>query len=99
MTTKTTKTTTRAYDSGYDDGADRVQEDARSTGETPDVSRWFGPGQETADTALINACDTKQLAKVLGITVSQVRARGEVFDAACAEYNRGFEAGAKDEAR
>lgn len=78
-----------AFESGKSDGADRVQEDRRSSGKTPNVSEWFGIGGETADTALINALSGVDLARALGITVEQLEERGTDFDAACADYNAG----------
>ena len=102
---------TTAFESGKNDGIDRVEEDRRSEGNTPDVSRWFGAGMETADiyqyaggelrpfTALINACDNKTLAEELGVSLDSATSRDDQFWAACAEYNLGFEAGAKEAAQ
>ena len=92
--------TTTAFDSGKDDGADRVQQDKIANGgQSVSVDSWFRAGQLLADEALLNAVvSSSDRAEVLGLTVEQVEAKGAEWDAALAEYNRGFEAGAREEA-
>ena len=92
--------TTRAFDSGKDDGADRVQQDRANNGGGPvEVDSWFRSGQLLADEALLNALvSSSERAESLGITVEQVEAQGAEWDTALSDYNRGFEAGAREEA-
>jgi hypothetical protein len=108
MTMTTTETNpiaanaeTAAYVSGYNDGETRVQDaeisgEFRETTATEEVDSWFRPGQEEADTALINACTGSMLAEALGISEGEAAdSEGDALRYALGQYNNGFEAGAR----
>jgi hypothetical protein len=85
----------KAYDSGFSDGADRVQQ-ASINGERTDrasLQEWFAPGQEEADAGLINALGLPGTAEELGVDSTD----GAEWDAALADYNAGFRAGVLSE--
>ena len=96
----TTLTQTPAFESGYSDGQDRVEQDARcNDGQPVEVDSWFRAGQLLADEALLNALvSSLERAEALGLTVAAVESQGEEWHLALAQYNAGFEAGAREAA-
>lgn len=84
---------TKAFNSGHDDGVSWIDDERQLDPTNTIRASDYTGGSTEPDEGLINACDTKQLAKVLGLTIAQVQARGPQWDAALADYNRGWRAG------
>lgn len=83
--------------SGEFDGRQVVRDDRTTTPEV--VEEWFRPGVMNPDEALINACTSAELARVLGLSLADVEARGDEWDMAIAAYNEGYRVGARREVR
>ena len=77
-----------AAQAGYHDGTEWANETNPSRSEVNDLLR---PGHVYPDESLINALESTKLAKVLGISVRDVKNRTNAFHDACGSYNQNFQ--------